>query len=114
MFYGTATRKENMKENELDEIDDSIARLFKRRMELVGAAANPARDRAALARAADIVGAGNERAATMLFTTLFGIADARRRTAVCGESPVAKAVRDAAQQLHHETHPSDQRERSVN
>ena len=85
-----------MKENELDGIDDEIARLFKRRMELVGTSANPARDRAALARAADIAGAGNERDVTMLFTALVGIADARRRAAVCGESPVAKAVRDAA------------------
>ena len=80
----------------LDEVDDEIARLFRRRMELVGDKADPARDRAALARAADIAGPENGRDATRLFTTLFAMADARRRAALRGDSAVARAVRDAA------------------
>ena len=85
-------------------IDDEIARLFRRRMEIAGdgsgkerdAAAEPAVERATLARVADAAGPGMERDMCILFNTVFRLAKARRRAASRGESPLAKAICGAA------------------
>ena len=88
---------------EMDEVDDGIARLFRRRMEIVGEAAaggarvDPAVDRAAMTRAVESAGPGLERDMRMLFTTIFGLAKGRRRAVAGGESPLARAIRAAAE-----------------
>ena len=91
---------------EIDGIDDEIARLFRRRMEIVDGIAeakrregapvsDPARERMTLARVAGNVGADLENGARLLFTTMFGIAKARQRAVVHGEAPLVKAIRKA-------------------
>lgn len=78
----------------IDEIDDEIARLFKERMELAQVE-TPAEERATLARVAKAVGPKFERGALSLFSTVFGIAGARRRSLLRGDAPVVKAIRQA-------------------
>ena len=91
---------------EIDAIDDEIARLFRRRMEIVDGIAeakrregapvsDPARERMTLARVAGNVGADLENGARLLFTTMFGIAKARQRAVVHGEAPLVAAMRNA-------------------
>ena len=91
---------------EIDGIDDEIARLFRRRMEIVDGIAeakrregapvsDPARERMTLARVAGNVGPELENGARLLFTTMFGIAKARQRAVVHGEAPLVKAIRKA-------------------
>jgi chorismate mutase/prephenate dehydratase len=91
---------------EMKEIDAEIANLFRRRMEIVGKSAaisgagaatfGPAYERDTLARATEIAGSGMERDARALFTTMFGIASARRRAIANGEAPIAESVRRTA------------------
>ena len=91
---------------EIDGIDDEIARLFRRRMEIVDGIAeakrkqgapvsDPARERMTLARVAGNVGADLENGARLLFTTMFGIAKARQRAVVHGEAPIVGAIKKA-------------------
>ena len=95
-----------MNNEAIDKIDDEIARLFKRRMELAEQDAaeqkeqgapvvNPAAERATLARAADAVGESLEREASILFTTIFGMTKARQRAIRGGEAPLVETIRSA-------------------
>ena len=101
MFY-TVKKDNNMKnETEIDKIDDEIARLFRRRMEIAeasphGGRTDPAAERATLSRVAEAVGPDLERGALTLFTTMFEIANARRRSLAKGEAPVVDSIRRAA------------------
>ena len=82
---------------EKNRIDDEIARLFKLRMNLAETdPSSPAEERDTLSRAADIVGQPLERDMKILFTTMFGMAKARRRAAVGGTSPLVETIRTAA------------------
>ena len=96
----------NSLRGEIDGIDDEIARLFRRRMEIVDGIAeakrregapvsDPARERMTLARVAGNVGPGLENGARLLFTTMFGIAKARQRAVVHGEAPLVREIRKA-------------------
>ncbi len=84
----------------IGEIDDEIARLFRQRMEIVDGLppdgrSDPAAERATLSRVADAVGPDHEREALTLFTTMFGITNARRRSLAMGEAPVVESIRRA-------------------
>ena len=84
-------------DEERQRLDDEIARLFKLRMDLAATApASPAEERETVSRAADIVGKGLERDMKILFTTIFGMAKARRRAAAGGASELVEAIRKAA------------------
>lgn len=83
--------------NELDRIDDEIARLFRRRMEVAdetcaGGRGDPAAERATLTRVAEAVGPDLERGAITLFSTIFGMAAARRRSLAKGDSPIVESI----------------------
>lgn len=86
--------------NETDAIDDEIARLFQRRMELAGEGAPdiqdridaPARERATLARVTAAADPKMLRDTCVLFNTIFGLANARRRAAAAGESPIVASI----------------------
>ena len=91
---------------EIDGIDNEIARLFRRRMEIVDGIAeakrrqgasvsDPARERSTLARVSESVGADLENGARLLFTTIFGIAKARQRAVVHGDAPLVESIRRA-------------------
>ena len=91
---------------EIDRIDDELADLFRRRMELADEVAaskradgspvtDPAREREIVARVAERVGLEFAGGARLLYTTLFGISKARQRLMIRGESPLATAIRDA-------------------
>ena len=86
--------------SEIEAIDDEIAGLFRRRMELVeatvGGRSDPAAERATLSRVAELVGPELERGALELFTAMFGVARARRRVLSKGEAPVVGEIRRAA------------------
>ena len=85
-----------MSNEETNRIDNEIARLFKRRMELAETAPlNLAEERDTIARAAETVGRELERDAKILFTTLFGMANVRRRAISGGEAPLVAAIRKA-------------------
>ncbi len=88
---------------EIDGIDDEIARLFRRRMEIVdgiaqakrrqgAAVSDPARERATLSRVTENMDGAIENGARLLFTTLFGIAKARQRAVVHGDSPLVASI----------------------
>ena len=92
---------------EIDAIDDQLADLVRRRLDIVGEVAaakrekgvpvsDPARERAILSRVAEKVGPEYENAARLVFTTLFGVTKARQRAMIGGESPVVKSIREAA------------------
>lgn len=92
---------------EINGIDDELARLFKRRMEIAGEVAaskraqgvpvnDPAREREILSRVTEEVGADYESGVRLLFTTLFGISKARQRALLNGEAPLVKSIRAAA------------------
>ena len=83
--------------SELDKIDDEIARLFRRRMEVAdetctGGRGDPAAERATLTRVAEAVGPDLERGAITLFSTIFGMAAARRRALAKGDSPIVESI----------------------
>jgi len=91
---------------EIDRIDDEIARLMKRRIEIadeVSAAkrasgtrvTDPAREREILSRVASAVGSDCESAARVLFSTLFNVSKARQRLKVSGEGALVQRIRAA-------------------
>ena len=92
---------------EIDSIDRELARLFQRRLEIVGQVAasklergapvsDPARERDILSRVTAAVGPEYENGARLFFSTLFGISKARQRTMLAGESPLVDRIRAAA------------------
>lgn len=92
--------------NKIDAIDDEIASLFVKRLEITQAVAeakracgapisDPARERDILSRIAKRVGPDREDGAALLFSTLFGISKAEQREMLIGESPVTKAISNA-------------------
>jgi len=96
--------------SEIDSIDQELARLFRRRLEIVADVAaskhergapvtDPARERDILSRVTAEVGPDYENGARLFFSTLFGIAKARQRMIISGEAPLVKAIR-----LSRETH----------
>ena len=91
---------------EIDSIDQELARLFRRRLEIVADVAaskhargapvtDPARERDILSRVTAEVGPEYENGARLFFATLFGIAKARQRTMLNGEAPLVKDIRAA-------------------
>lgn len=93
--------------DEIDRIDDSIADLFRRRMEIVGRVADakrgtgasvsdPARERAVLSRVVEGVGPDCADGARLLFTTLFDLSKARQRAILRGDSPLVGEIQRAA------------------
>ena len=102
----TASEDVKALRGEIDGIDDEIARLFARHMEIIDGIAqakrrqgasvsDPARERTTLCRVAEKVGSDLENGARLLFTTLFGIAKARQRAVVHGDSPLIASIRKA-------------------
>lgn len=92
---------------ELDAIDDEIASLYSKRLDLsreIAEAkkasgtpiANPAREREILARVAHTVGPDRADGAALLFTTLFGLSKALQREVIFGESDVTRQIAKAA------------------
>lgn len=93
--------------NEIDAIDDDLARLIRRRLDLAGEVADakrqagmpvcdPARERAILSKVTAAAGADDEQAMRLLFTTLFNVSKARQRVLIGGEAPVVSRLRAAA------------------
>lgn len=91
---------------EIDSIDQDLARLFRRRLEIVGEVAeskhtrgapisDPARERDILSRVTAEVGPEFENGARLFFSTIFGIAKARQRTILNDEAPLVKDIRAA-------------------
>lgn len=92
---------------ELDAIDNEIASLYSKRLDLsreIAEAkkasgtpiANPAREREILARVAHVVGPDRADGAALLFTTLFGLSKALQREVIFGESDVTRQIAKAA------------------
>ena len=88
---------------EIDALDHDLARLFVRRLEIVGEVAaskaargasvtDPARERAILSRVAEEVGPDYENGARLFFSTLFGISKARQRTMIGGGAPLVRDI----------------------
>lgn len=97
---------------EIDAIDQELARLFQRRLEIVGEVAaskhergapvtDPARERDILSRVTAAVGPEFENGARLFFSTLFGISKARQRVMLKGESPLVAAIRAAGESRGH-------------
>ena len=93
--------------HEIDTIDGELATLFKKRMAIASDVAaskrargvsvsDPAREREILSRVTEGADNASEGALRLLFTTLFGISKARQRTLLRGESPLVKAIGEAA------------------
>jgi chorismate mutase/prephenate dehydratase len=91
---------------DIDEIDDKIAELFLKRMDMMeevaeakkGSSASisdPARERLILSRVTNAVGEKHEDAARLLFRTMFGITKARQRVLLNGESEFAQTIKKA-------------------
>lgn len=91
---------------DIDEIDDKIAELFLKRMDMMeevaeakkGSSASisdPARERLILSRVTNAVGEKHEDAARLLFRTMFGITKARQRVILNGESQFAQSIKNA-------------------
>lgn len=91
---------------EIDAIDDEIASLFVRRLEISKEVAeakratgaplgDPAREREILLKAAERVGPEYEDGAALLFTTLFGLSKALQRKSLFGQSAVAREIESA-------------------
>lgn len=89
---------------EIDSIDGELARLFRRRLEIVADVAaskhergapvtDPARERDILSRVTAEVGPDYENGARLFFSTLFGITKARQRTILNGDAPLVKDIR---------------------
>lgn len=92
---------------EIDGIDDQLAVLLKRRIEIAdevarakaatgGKIADPAREREILTRVTDAAGKDYESGLRLIFSTIFGITKARQREIADGESPLAQRIRSAA------------------
>ena len=92
---------------EIDAIDQEMAHLYRRRLEIVGEVAqskhergapvwDPARERDILSRVTAEVGPEFENGARLFFSTLFGITKARQRTILNGEAQLVKDIRAAA------------------
>ena len=92
--------------SEIDSIDQELARLFRRRLEVVGEVAeskhargapisDPARERDILSRVTAEVGPEYENGARLFFSTLFGITKARQRTILNEEASLVKDIRAA-------------------
>ena len=92
--------------SEIDAIDQELARLFRRRLEIVADVAaskhargapvtDPARERDILSRVTAEVGPEYENGARLFFSTLFGITKARQRVMLSGEAPLVKSIRDS-------------------
>ncbi len=105
---GKETNMKNLEDirKEIDCIDDELANLFKRRMDIASEVAaskrekgvpvnDPAREREILSRVTAEAGADYESGVRLLFTTLFGISKARQRTLLNGESPLVKEIHAA-------------------
>ena len=97
--------------SEIDGIDDRLAALIKRRLDIVGEVAeakrrmgtpvsDPAREREIMTRVAEKVGPEYENGARLIFTTLFGIAKARQRAMIGGESELVSSIRREAGAAH--------------
>lgn len=91
---------------EIDVIDTDLAKLYRRRMDLVSKIAeakraegrpifDPARERAVLSRICEEVGGEYENGARHLFSTMFAISRAEQRKIVVGESPLVARIREA-------------------
>jgi len=91
---------------EIDTIDQELAQLFRRRLEIVGEVAeskhargapisDPARERDILSRVTAEVGPEYENGARLFFSTLFGITKARQRTILNDEAKLVKEIRSA-------------------
>ena len=91
---------------DIDEIDDKIAELFLKRMDMMediaeakkGSSASisdPARERLILSRVTNAVGEKHEDAARLLFRTMFGITKARQRVLLNGESEFSQTIKKA-------------------
>ncbi len=89
---------------EIDAIDQELVKLFRRRLDIVADVAaskhergapvtDPARERDILSRVTAEVGPEYENGARLFFSTLFGIAKARQRTMLNGESQLVKDIR---------------------
>lgn len=93
---------------EINDIDEELVKLFRRRLEIVEDVAkskrerrapvlDPAREREILSRVAGEVGPDYENGARLLFSTLFGISRARQRTALGGPSKLVDDIRAACE-----------------
>lgn len=91
---------------DIDEIDDKIAELFLKRMDMMedvaeakkgsgATVSDPARERLILSRVTNAVGEKHEDAARLLFRTMFGITKARQRVLLNGESVFAQTIKKA-------------------
>lgn len=91
---------------DIDEIDDKIAELFLKRMDMMedvaeakkgsgATVSDPARERLILSRVTNAVGEKHEDAARLLFRTMFGITKARQRVLLNGESEFAQTIKKA-------------------
>ena len=92
---------------EIDAIDQEMAHLYRRRLEIVGEVAqskhergapvwDPARERDILSRVTAEVGPEFENGARLFFSTLFGITKARQRAILNGEAQLVKDIRAAS------------------
>ena len=92
---------------EINDIDEELVKLFRRRLDIVEDVAkskrerhapvlDPAREREILYRVAGEVGPEYENGARLLFSTLFGISRARQRAALCGPSKLVDAILHAS------------------
>ena len=92
---------------EIDAIDDQIASLYVKRLDIAREVAeakrasgapifDPGREREILARVARNVGPEREDGAALVFNTLFGVSRALQRAIVLGDSPVTRAMAAAA------------------
>lgn len=91
---------------DIDEIDNRLAELLKRRIEIADEVASikhasgcrvadPAREREILTRVTDMAGPDNESAIRLVFATLFSITKARQRQLLGGESPLISEIRSS-------------------
>lgn len=92
--------------SEINEIDENLVKLFRRRLEVVEDVArskiergapvlDPAREREILSRVTEEVGDTYANGARLLFSTLFGISRARQRTVMGGDSPLVNEIKAA-------------------
>ena len=93
--------------SEIDGIDNELAALFQRRLEIMDSVAeskrecgarvaDPVREREIISRVTGNAKPGSENAMRLLFTTLFGISKARQREMIYGENELVSRVRLAA------------------
>lgn len=91
---------------QIDIIDNEIASLFKRRMQIVSevaeakrkaklSVADPAREREILSRVTETCGKEIEDHARILFSTIFDISRSKQRSLIAGESGIAQQIERA-------------------